>query len=98
MNINLARLHPTSIRLVILCAENGSLSAASRLARFTVSAASQRLSGLEQSLGAKLFIRDARGLQLTVAGEHFVRHGKAVLEQLELLENRNWPCMGTSDA
>ena len=57
----LARFDLVSLRLVVLCAELGSLSAAARCAHLSVSGASSRLSRLEQTFGTALF-RRARGL------------------------------------
>lgn len=88
MRLNLARLDLTSIRLVVLCAETGSLSAATRESHCTLSAGSQRLSALEQALGRRLFVRDARGMQPTDAGHVVVEYGKAILAQVELMHSR----------
>jgi DNA-binding transcriptional LysR family regulator len=86
--MNLARLDLTSIRLVVLCAETGSLSAATRESHCTLSAGSQRLSALEASLGRRLFVRDHRGMQPTEAGQLVVKYGKAILEQIEMMRSR----------
>lgn len=88
MSINIARFDLASIRLVVLCADMGSLSAAAKHAHCSVSSGSQRLSALEGVLGRKLLIRDYRGVQLTAAGEVFVRHGKVILEHLELMKTQ----------
>ena len=85
--LNLARLDLTSIRLVVLCAETGSLSAAARESNCTLSAGSQRLSALEEALGRRLFIREPRGMQPTDAGHLVVEYGKAILEQVELMRS-----------
>lgn len=87
-SFNLARFDLTSIRLVVLCAEMGSLSAAARRSHCTLSAGSQRLSALEHSLGRRLFVRDYRGLQPTPAGNLVARHGRAILNQLEMMKNQ----------
>jgi DNA-binding transcriptional LysR family regulator len=85
MNINIARLDLVSMRLAVLCAESGSLSAAAKRAHCSISAGSQRLSALESTLGRHLFVRDHRGLQLTEAGVLFVRHARVILDQLQAL-------------
>lgn len=85
-NINPARLDLASIRLVVLCAEMGSLSKASRHSHCTLSAGSQRLSAFEKALGMRLFERDPRGLRITEAGQLVALHGKAILRQLELMK------------
>lgn len=88
MDINIARLDLVSIRLVIVCAELGSLSAAAKRTHCSISAASQRLKALENSIGKALFLRDCRGLQPTDAGDVLVAHGKLVFGQLELMKNQ----------
>jgi DNA-binding transcriptional LysR family regulator len=83
MDINLARFDLVSIRLAVLCAELGSLSAAAKEVHCSLSTGSYRLSTLEDTLGKPLFMRDRRGLQATAAGELFVRHAKAILRSIE---------------
>lgn len=85
MDMNIARLDLVSIRLAVLCAESGSLSAATKRAHCSIPAGSQRLRALEGALGKTLFVRDHRGLQPTKAGELFVRHAKVILGHLEIL-------------
>jgi DNA-binding transcriptional LysR family regulator len=85
MELNIARFDLVSIRLAVLCAESGSLTAAARLAHCSLSAASQRLSALEDALGKTLFLRDHRGLRLTEAGHLFVRHAHDILNHFEVL-------------
>lgn len=86
MDFNIARFDLVTMRLAVLCAESGSLSAASKRAHCSISAGSQRLSALESTLGKPLFIRDHRGLHLTGVGELFVAHAKVILNQLEVLK------------
>ena len=88
MRFNLARIDLVSLRLAVLCSETGSLSAASRRAHCSVSAASERLSALEDALGQRFFVRDHRGLRITAAGELLVRHGASILESLQLLHGQ----------
>jgi molybdate transport repressor ModE-like protein len=88
MDINIARLDLQSIRLVILCAELGSLSAAARRNHCSISAASQRLKALEETLGKSLFVRGCRGLRLTDAGQVLVAHGKLIFGQLEAMRHQ----------
>lgn len=83
--VNLARINLESIRLVVLCAETGSLSAAARLAHLSVSGASHKLSFLEESLGVKLFERHRRGLRPTRGGQLVASNGQLMLALLEHL-------------
>lgn len=86
MDFNIARFDLVTMRLAVLCAESGSLSAASKRAHCSISAGSQRLSALEATLGKPLFVRDYRGLHLTDVGKLFVGHAKVILNQLEVLK------------
>jgi DNA-binding transcriptional LysR family regulator len=89
MDFNIARFDLVTMKLAVLCAESGSLSAASKRAHCSISAGSQRLSALESTLGRPLFIlfiRDHRGLHLTDVGDLFVAHAKLILNQLEVFK------------
>ena len=83
--INLVRIDLASIRLVVLCAETGSLSAAAKLAHLSLSGASHKLGLLQESLGAKLFERHRRGLRPTRAGRIVASNGRLMLGLLEHL-------------
>jgi DNA-binding transcriptional LysR family regulator len=85
MSLNLARIDLVSLRLAVLCAELGSLSAAAERAHCSVSTASHRLSCLEQSFGTPLFTRGPRGLSTTGRGDLLVRHGRAILQHVEFM-------------
>ena len=80
--MNLAGIDFVSLRLVVLCAEHGSLSIAARHAHMSLSCASHRLSTAEEVFGARLFDRDHRGLHLTHAGAAFLTHARAILDIL----------------
>ena len=81
--INLARLDFVSLRLAMLCAEMGTLSAAAAATNLSLSGASHKLTTLESSLGITLFLRLRRGLALTEAGQEFVRHCGRLFEALD---------------
>lgn len=80
---NLARFDLVTIRLVILCADEGSLATAAKKANMSKSSASQRLSDLERSVRTRLFVRDHRGLHLTNAGSVFTDHGREILKLVD---------------
>lgn len=88
MGMNIARYDLVSIRLVVLCADTGSLSAASKKAHCSISAGSQRLSALEHTVGTALFVRDHRGMHLTATGQLFVQHARIILDTLEELNRQ----------
>jgi DNA-binding transcriptional LysR family regulator len=82
---NLARFDFVSIRLAVACAQTGSLTSAARDCNLVLPAASRRLRELEAALGDTLFERHSRGLVPTAAGRAFVRHGLALLQEVENL-------------
>ncbi len=82
---NLARFDFVSIRLVVLCAQTGSLTAAALGCSLVLPAASRRIRDLEASIGELLFERHSRGLRPTSAGRAFVKHGLVLLQELDLL-------------
>jgi DNA-binding transcriptional LysR family regulator len=79
---NLARFDLISIRLVVWCAQSGSLTKAAQDTNLAVAAASRRLRDLEDVLGSRLFERHARGLVVTPSGRVFVKHGMVVLQTM----------------
>jgi len=80
---NLARFDFVSVRLAVACAQTGSLTSAARECRLALPAASRRVRELEDAVGDVLFERHSRGLVPTAAGRAFVRHGLAMLQQLD---------------
>jgi DNA-binding transcriptional LysR family regulator len=82
---NLARFDLVSIRLIVRCAQTGSLTKAAQDAHLAVAAASRRLRDLEGVLGSRLFERHSRGLVVTPAGRVFVQHGVVLLQTMVTL-------------
>lgn len=80
---NLARFDLVSMRLVVDCVQQGSLSAAARQAHLALAAASRRIRDLEDAIGEPLFERHGRGVLPTPAGRVFARHALALLQSLE---------------
>ncbi|HSW19158.1 MAG TPA: LysR family transcriptional regulator [Ramlibacter sp.] len=74
-----------SIRLAVACAQTGSLTSAARDCNLVLPAASRRIRELESALGDALFERHSRGLAPTAAGRAFVRHGLALLQEMDNL-------------
>jgi DNA-binding transcriptional LysR family regulator len=73
----------TDLRLFAAVANARNLTHGAARANLAPSSASHRLKLLEQDLGAPLFERHARGLNLTRAGEALLRHTRQVFGQLE---------------
>src|SRR3546814_9071822 len=66
----------------------GSLTAASESLHVAVSAISRQITGLEEEVGAALFIRSARGMVPTEAGQILLRHvRRTVLENNDVNES-----------
>lgn len=68
-----------SLALFVKAAELRNLTRAAEACFITVPAASRRLSLLEHQFKAQLFERHSRGLQLTPAGEHLLKHAREVI-------------------
>ena len=83
--MNLQRLDLASIRLVVLCAESGSLSEAARRCHLSLSGASHRLKAFEDAVGEPVFQRHRRGLRITVRGRHVVYCGMQLLDWVDRL-------------
>ncbi|MCH4246943.1 LysR family transcriptional regulator [Acinetobacter populi] len=71
----------TLIIFKTICEEK-SLSKAAQKNMIALSAASKRLTDLEQSIGTKLFIRDNKGMQITPAGESLLYHCRSILDSV----------------
>ncbi len=82
---NLARFDFVSIRLAVACAQTGSLTSAAKACNLVLPAASRRIRELENALGDPLFQRHSRGLVATAAGRAFLRHGLALLQEMDNL-------------
>jgi DNA-binding transcriptional LysR family regulator len=68
------------VGVFVEAARVGSLASAARRLGIAPMAASRRLAGLEQEVGARLVHRTTRALSLTAEGEAFLPHAQAMLE------------------
>jgi len=75
----------TDLRLFVLTAEERNLTRAAARQNLSLAAASARIKALEAQSGLPLFLREARGVRLTPAGEAFLHHARGVLRQAEQL-------------
>ena len=71
------------LRLFILIAQHGSISAAARAASIAQPALSVHMRQLEESVDTVLFERSVRGIKLTEAGRKLKRHADAILRHVE---------------
>lgn len=75
----------TDLQLFIAIAEAGNLTRGAARVHLAPSSASHRLKALEDALGVELFIRNARGVSLTAAGETLLADARRVFASLEQL-------------
>lgn len=75
------------LELFIAVSEAGSIARAAERCHTVASAASKRLSDLEESFGTALLIRGARGVELTSAGHAFLANARKLLLQAEQLDD-----------
>lgn len=74
------------LRLMIRVAETSSLTRAAEASHISLSAASTRIKGLEEALGAELLVRTSQGVTLTPAGMALVQHARTVFRQLDQMQ------------
>ncbi|WP_050590137.1 LysR substrate-binding domain-containing protein [Pseudomonas sp. URMO17WK12:I12] len=77
------RFDLTDMRLFLTVVEQGSLTKGAEIMHLALASASERISGMESSLGAQLLNRSRRGVTTTAAGDALVRHARLVLDQVE---------------
>lgn len=83
LNNLLRRLDLITLQLFLSIYEEGTLTRAAEREAIAVSAASKRLLELEQAIGVALFVRKARGMALTPAGETLLTHARRMLLSVE---------------
>lgn len=80
------RYNLTSLRIFICVAEERNLTRAATRSHLAPSAVSKRVAELEEQAGAPLFVRSARGMALTPAGQsmlHFARQMFRTMQDME---------------
>ncbi|WP_444756724.1 LysR family transcriptional regulator [Pseudomonas sp. A014] len=75
------------LRLFVHIVEATSLTQGARRAFISPAAASVRVKSMESQVGAHLFYRGNRGVELTSAGERLLKHARLVLRQMSYLES-----------
>src|SRR5262245_2449085 len=71
-----------SIALFVRIAEMKSITKAARASHIALAAASRRIAQLEDQFGVALFYRNARGVELTPAGNALLIHAREMLEKV----------------
>lgn len=77
------RYNLIDLRLFVAVADTGSISRGAEACFLAPSSASLRIKALEDSLGAPLFVRKARGMALTRPGQIMLEHCRRCLAELE---------------
>ena len=72
------KIDSTTVSLVLLVEEEGSITRAADRMQLAVAAASKRITDLETQLDTRLFKRQAHGVRLTEAGEKLLAHIKQI--------------------
>lgn len=77
------RFDLTDMRLFLTVVEQGSLTKGAESMNLALASVSERISGMESSLGAQLLERNRRGITTTAAGDALIRHARLILNQVE---------------
>ncbi|VAW87626.1 Transcriptional regulator, LysR family [hydrothermal vent metagenome] len=85
MIANMHSLDWNDLRFFLAVAEQGSLSAASKILNVNHSTVFRRINQLEKSIGVRLFERLADGYQLTQAGEDMAQHVARMRNEVDAL-------------
>jgi DNA-binding transcriptional LysR family regulator len=80
---NVMRFDLTDLRLFLLVVETSSITLGAKQANMALASASERIRGMEDTLGTNLLDRGSRGIKPTPAGRALVHHARTVLQQLE---------------
>ncbi|WP_281647060.1 LysR substrate-binding domain-containing protein [Parendozoicomonas sp. Alg238-R29] len=76
-----------TLQIVQAVAHFGNFTTAAKHLHKVPSAISYTIRKVEDELGVSLFLRDSRRVELTPAGEHFVKQGEKILSDLSELAN-----------
>ncbi len=79
------RFDLVDLQLFLHVVEAGSITGGATRAHLSLASASERIHGMEASLGVPLLLRARRGVTPTPAGEALVRHARLVFQQLQRL-------------
>ncbi len=79
------RFDLVDLRLFLNVVDAGSITAGAEASRLGLAAASARVLAMEDTLGAALLTREARGVTPTANGQVLVLHARTLLQQMERL-------------
>jgi DNA-binding transcriptional LysR family regulator len=77
------RFDLTDLRLFLNVQETGSITAGAKRSHMTLASASERIRGMEDTLGVPLLLREHRGVAPTPAGRTLAHHARLVLGQMD---------------
>lgn len=77
------RFDLVDMQLFLHVVEAGSITGGAARAHLSLASCSERIHGMEETLGVPLLLRGRRGVSPTPAGEALVRHARLVFQQLE---------------
>lgn len=80
------RFDLVDLRLFVNIHEAGTITSGAEASHITLASASERLSAMEESLGAPLLSRGRKGITLTAAGRVLLPHARLMLQQAELMQ------------
>lgn len=76
------RVSFTQIEYFVAVAEEGHLTRAAHRLHVSQPPLTRQIKSLEEELGAQLFLRTPRGMELLPAGERFLSHARRILEEV----------------
>lgn len=80
------RFDLTDLRLFLNIHEAGTITGGAEASHMTLASASERVRGMEDTLGAPLLLRERRGVRLTPAGHTLLHHARLVVRQIDVMQ------------
>ncbi|HYG45991.1 MAG TPA: LysR substrate-binding domain-containing protein [Bordetella sp.] len=77
------RFDLTDLRLFMHVHETGTITEGAQRTHMTLASASERVRGMEDTLGVPLLVRERHGVRVTAAGRTLLHHARTVLKQVE---------------
>ena len=75
------------LKYFVVCTDVGSFSEAAKILYTTQSNVSKAIKALEKTVGASLFTRKSRGIELTAQGKHVYQYACKIMEEVGALED-----------